>query len=373
LSPGIALTTPEIKAARDEGVLIRGDIDLFTEVAAAPVIAITGSNGKSTVTTLVGEMAKCAGVNVGVGGNIGVPALDLLSEDRELYVLELSSFQLETTRALNATSVVLLNLSEDHMDRYASKMAYLQAKQRIFFGAKNVIVNDDDILSSPLVNTQMRLLRFGLSNPDVQKCSILTEAGERYLCKDFEALLNVKELQVRGEHNISNCLAALALGYSIGLPVSAMLQAIKQFKGLAHRCEFVRTVDQVDYVNDSKGTNPGAVVTALNGLGKNIQGKIVLIAGGDAKGADLSTLLEPVRRFTKAVVLIGRDAEKFEQILTGNVPLYHAKTMADAVQSAKKLASSGDIVLLSPACASFDMFKNFEHRGAVFIEEVGRL
>lgn len=370
LSPGLALSTPEIQAAQSKGVLIRGDIDLFAESAKAPVIAITGSNGKSTVTTLVGEMAKADGINVGVGGNLGVPALDLLSDDRELYVLELSSFQLETTRALNASSVVLLNLSEDHMDRYPSKMAYLQAKQRIFFGAKTVVVNDDEPLSSPMVNTQMTLLHYGLSSPDIQKFSVITEAGQRYLCKGFDALIKVSELKVRGEHNISNSLAALALGDSVGISMRAMLDALKDFKGLAHRCEFVRSVNQVDYVNDSKGTNPGAVVTALNGLGKEIPGKIVLIAGGDAKGADLSSLLEPVKKFVKALVLIGRDAGKFEDLLASCVPVQRASSMSDAVRSAAKLAKQGDLVLLSPACASFDMFKNYEHRGAVFAEEV---
>ena len=373
LSPGIALSTPELKQAQDSGVLVRGDIDLFAEAANAPIVAITGSNGKSTVTTLLGEMAKMAGLNVGIGGNLGVPALDLLSEGRELYVLELSSFQLETTRSLNASSVVLLNLSEDHMDRYVSKMAYLQAKQRIFLGAKNVVVNDDDALSVPLVNTQMHLTHFGLGGSDINKFSVLTIDGERFLARGFEALLNVKELQVRGEHNISNCLAALALGFSIDLPMKAMLEALKCFKGLAHRCAFVRTLDCVDYINDSKGTNPGAVVTALNGLGGEIAGKIVLIAGGDAKGADISSLLGPVQKHAKAMVLIGKDAAKFEQLLKPVVPLYQVKTMADAVRAAQSLAERGDLVLLSPACASFDMFKNFEHRGDVFCEEVMRL
>jgi len=370
LSPGIALSTPEIKKAQDSGVLIRGDIDLFAEVATAPIVAITGSNGKSTVTTLLGEMARNAGLNVGVGGNLGVPALDLLSDDRDLYVLELSSFQLETTRSLNANSVVLLNLSEDHMDRYASKMAYLQAKQRIFLGAKNVIVNDDDPLSAPLVNTQMRLIHYGVASTDINKFSVLTVNEARFLAKGFEPLLNVNELQVRGEHNISNCLAALALGFSIDLPVTAMTESLKSFKGLAHRCEFVRSLDQVDYINDSKGTNPGAVLTALNGLGKEIQGKIVLIAGGEAKGADISLLLEPVQKFVKALVLIGRDADQFVQLFKPVAALHHAATMHDAVRAAKELAENGDLVLLSPACASFDMFKNFEQRGAIFIEEV---
>ena len=370
LSPGIALSTPEIKIAADKGVLIRGDIDLFAEVASAPIVAITGSNGKSTVTTLLGEMAQECGLNVAIGGNLGIPALDMLDDKIHLYVLELSSFQLETTHNLNAASVVLLNLTEDHMDRYPNKMAYLQAKQRIFRGAKNIVVNNDELLSSPLVNTSMKLVPYGLDTQDLEKFSVLTKDGERYLAKGFDPLIAVSELKIRGEHNISNALAALALGSSVGLKMPEMLQALRKFKGLAHRCQFVRSVDGVEYFNDSKGTNPGSVVTALNSLGKEISGRIVLIAGGDAKGADLSSLSEPVKSFVKALVLIGVDAGKIEELLHSVVPIYKESTMENAVKKAKATAKDGDLVLLSPACASFDMFKNFEHRGEVFMKEV---
>ncbi len=373
LSPGISLSTPEIKQAIENGVLVRGDIDIFAEVANAPVIGITGSNGKSTVTTLVGEMAKAAGLNVAVGGNIGVPALSLLAKDVELYVLELSSFQLETTRALNAKSVVLLNLSEDHMDRYPNKFAYLQAKQRIFYGAQNVVVNDDDSLSAPLVNTQMKLIHYGLNGPDLHKFSVVDHDNERFLTQGFERLLNVKALKVRGEHNISNCLAALALGWSVGLPIHSMLEALKNFDGLPHRCQYIRSLNGVDFVNDSKGTNPGAVVTALHGLGKKLNGKILLIAGGDSKGADLSSLVEPIKTYAKAVILMGKDADKFKKLLSDEVALHFVDSMSAAVNVAYSLAETGDLVLLSPACASFDMFKNFEDRGAQFSKEVSRL
>tara|TARA_R110001592_G_scaffold140266_5_gene361052 strand:- start:16446 stop:17789 length:1344 start_codon:yes stop_codon:yes gene_type:complete len=370
LSPGVALSTPEVKTASDNGVFIRGDIDLFAEAASAPIVAITGSNGKSTVTTLLGEMAQKCGLNVGVGGNLGVPALDLLSESIDLYVLELSSFQLETTHNLNATSVVLLNLSEDHMDRYTSKFAYLQAKQRVFRGAKNIVVNDDEPLSSPLVNKSMRLIHYGLGAQDLEKFSLLTKGNDRYLAKGFEILIPVSELKIRGEHNLSNALAALALGSSVGLKMPEMLQALREFKGLVHRCQFVRSVEGVEFFNDSKGTNPGSVVTALSSLGKEISGRIVLIAGGDAKGADLSSLYEPVKDFVKALVLIGVDAGKFEAFLQPIVPVYKESSMKNAVKKAKAIAENGDLVLLSPACASVDMFKNFEHRGEVFMEEV---
>lgn len=373
ISPGLSLNTPEIKAAIEQDVRVRGDIDLFVESVNAPLIAITGSNGKSTVTTLLGEMALKAGMNVGIGGNLGTPALDLLSKDKELYVLELSSFQLETTNLLNAESVVLLNLSEDHMDRYPNKMAYLQAKQRIFRGAKNIIVNDDEQLSSPLVNTTVKLIHYGLNSNDLEKFSVIEKDGERYLAKGFELLLSEKHLLIRGEHNISNALAALALGSSINLPMSSMIEALKGYKGLEHRCQFVATVEGVEYVNDSKGTNPGAVVTALNSLGKSIAGKVILIAGGDSKGADLEILVKPLSNFVKGLVLIGVDAEKLQKQFESVVPVYKENTMKGAVQTAKSLAEKGDLVLLSPGCASLDMFQNFEHRGGVFMEEVRAL
>ena len=265
---------------------------------------------------------------------------------------------------------MLLNLSEDHMDRYPNKMAYLQAKQRIFRGAKNIIVNDDEPLSSPLVNSSMKLTHFGLQSNDLDKFSVLTKDGERYLAKGFDALISVNELAIRGEHNISNALAALALGSSVGLAMPKMLDALKEFKGLSHRCQFVRSVAGVEYVNDSKGTNPGSVVTALNSLGKEISGKVVLIAGGDSKEADLGSLGEPVKRFVKALVLIGVDAEKFKLLLGSITSVYKEDTMAMAVGKAHSIAESGDLVLLSPACASFDMFNSYEQRGDVFMEEV---
>jgi UDP-N-acetylmuramoylalanine--D-glutamate ligase len=256
------------------------------------------------------------------------------------------------------------------MDRYPNKMAYLKAKQRIFNGAKNIVVNDDELLSSPLVSTSMKLIHFGLETQDLDKFSILTKDGSRYLAKGFESLIAVSELKIRGEHNISNALAALALGSSIGLKMPGMLQALKEFKGLNHRCQFVRSIGGVEYFNDSKATNPGSVVTALNSLGKEISGRIVLIAGGDAKGADLSSLYQPVKTFVKALVLIGVDAGKFEALLQPVVSIYKESTMENAVKKANETAESGDLVLLSPACASFDMFKNFEHRGEIFMGEV---
>jgi len=373
LSPGVALGREEIQAAMGLGVRVRGDIDLFVEAAKAPIVAITGSNGKSTVTTLLGDMAVNSGLDVGVGGNLGTPALELLGVDRQLYVLELSSFQLETTESLNAECVVLLNVTEDHMDRYSNKLAYLQAKQRIFRGAKHVVINDDEILSQPLATIDMKLLHFGLSNPDLKKFSINERNGERFLSLGFDDLLPVSEVKVKGQHNLSNALAALALGSAVGLPIKVMLATLKIYKGLPHRCEYLRTINSVDYINDSKGTNAGATVTAIRSFGADSSGKVVLIAGGESKDADLTPLLEPMGAFGKLAILIGADSEKIEQLLSDTVEIKKVDSLEQAVHLAHQQAEAGDVVLLSPACASFDMFDSYMHRGEVFSKEVARL
>ncbi|MFT5716739.1 MAG: UDP-N-acetylmuramoylalanine--D-glutamate ligase [Oleiphilaceae bacterium] len=373
LSPGIALASKEIQAAIAAGVRVRGDIDLFVEAAKAPVVAITGSNGKSTVTTLLGDMAVNSGLNVGVGGNLGTPALELLSADKQLYVLELSSFQLETTESLNAECVVLLNVTEDHMDRYVNKMAYLQAKQRVFRGAKHVVINDDEVLSQPLATIDMKLVHFGLSSPDLKKFSINERNGERFISFGFDDLLSVKELKLKGQHNLSNALAALALGSVVGLPTAVMLETLKVYKGLLHRCEYLRTINSVDYINDSKATNAGATVTAINSFGEESSGKVILIAGGDSKDADLSPLINPMAAYGKLAILIGSDADKIEQVLCNTVEIEKVNSLEEAVHLAKQQAKAGDVVLLSPACASFDMFDNYIHRGEVFSKEVASL
>lgn len=374
LSPGVPLANPDIQAAIEAGVRVRGDIDLFAEHTKAPIVAITGSNGKSTVTTLLGDMANQAGVKVGIGGNLGIPALDLLSDDKELYILELSSFQLETTEQLNAESAVVLNLSEDHMDRYESKIAYLQAKQRIFFGVKNVIVNEDDILSRPLQSEHMSLTSFGIDKPDLNKFSTMDIQGERCLVRGFTKILPVKEMLIRGEHNISNALAALALGSSVNLPLASMVKSLRTYKGLPHRCQHVRTIEGVEYFNDSKGTNAGAAETAISSIGATLTGRVILIAGGDSKGADLSGLVEPMRQYGKLALLYGRDAELLNSVLEqGDIKTKQVEDLKVAVREAKVNSEKGDAVLLSPACASFDMFDNYEHRGEVFEKEVAAL
>ena len=373
VSPGLALATPALQQAAARGVKLSGDIELFARNAKAPIIAISGSNAKSTVTTLVGEMAAAAGKRVAVGGNLGTPALDLLSDDVELYVMELSSFQLETTDQLNAEVATVLNVSEDHMDRYSGLPAYHLAKHRIFRGARQVVVNRQDALSRPLLAEGQPCWTFGLNTPDFKAFGLREDNGEKYLAFEFQNLMPVRELKIRGAHNQSNALAALALGHAVGLPMEAMLSSLRTFAGLAHRCQWVRERNGVNYYDDSKATNVGAALAAIEGLGADIDGKLVLIAGGDGKGADFSALQAPVAAHCRAVVLLGRDAERLAQAFGDSVPLIRVKTLDEAVEQAAAQALPGDAVLLSPACASLDMFKNFEERGRLFAQAVGGL
>ena len=373
VSPGLALATPALQQAAARGVQMSGDIELFARHAKAPIVAITGSNAKSTVTELVGEMAKAAGKKVAVGGNLGTPALDLLADDVELYVMELSSFQLETTHSLNAEVATCLNVSEDHMDRYSGMQTYHLAKHRIFRGARQVVVNRDDALSRPLQADQLPCWTFGLSKPDFKGFGLIEEAGEKSLAFQFDALLPVRELKIRGAHNQSNALAALALGHAVGLPFAAMLEALKHFTGLAHRCQWVGELRGAHYYDDSKATNVGAALAAIEGLGADINGKLLLIAGGDGKGADFSALRVPVAHYCRAVVLLGRDAARLAEALDGAAVQVRVNSLEEAVAQCAALAQPGDAVLLSPACASLDMFKNFEERGRLFAQAVGGL
>ena len=370
VSPGLALATPALQAAAARGVKLSGDIDLFARNAKAPIVAISGSNAKSTVTTLVGEMAAAAGKRVAVGGNLGTPALDLLSDDIELYVMELSSFQLETTNQLGAEVATVLNVSEDHMDRYSGLPAYHLAKHRIFRGARQVVVNRQDALTRPLMGEGLPCWTFGLSAPDFKAFGLREENGEKYLAFEFQNLMPVRELKVRGAHNQANALAALALGHAVGLPFDAMLRSLRSFTGLEHRCQWVRELDGVSYYNDSKATNVGAALAAIDGLGSDMDGKLVLIAGGDGKGADFSGLAESVAKYCRAVVLMGRDAPLIAAALGNAVPQVFVNSLDDAIEQSRSLARPGDAVLLSPACASFDMFKNYEERGQLFARAV---
>jgi len=373
VSPGLSLRVPALVEAAARGVRMSGDVDLFARHAKAPIVAITGSNAKSTVTTLVGDMAKAAGKRVAVGGNLGTPALDLLADDVELYVVELSSFQLETCERLNAEVATCLNVSEDHMDRYDGMADYHLAKHRIFRGAKQVVVNRADALSRPLIADNVPCWTFGTNKPDFKAFGLIEEDGEKWLAFQFDKLMPARELKIRGAHNQSNALAALALGHAVGLPFEPMLQTLREFAGLAHRCQWVRERNGVNYYDDSKATNVGAALAAIEGLGADIDGKLVLIAGGDGKGADFHDLRDPVAKHCRAVVLLGRDAELVSAALGNAVPKVRVNTLDEAVEHAAELALSGDAVLLSPACASLDMFKNYEERGRLFAKAVEEL
>ncbi len=370
VSPGIALEEPAIAAAIKKGVSVCGDIDLFVREARAPIVAITGSNGKSTVTTLVGEMAQAAQLNVGVGGNLGTAALDLLGPARDLYVLELSSFQLERAQPLHAEVATVLNVSPDHMDRYASLLAYHQAKHRIFRGCKQIVINRADPLSRPLVPVDVMQWSFGLDAPDFNGFGVRESHGERFLAFEQELLMPVQEMQIAGDHNIANALAALALGHAVKLPIAAMLKTLREFKGLAHRCQLIARKNEIAFYDDSKGTNVGATVAAIEGLCAHRASKVVLIAGGVGKGAEFDGLKPVLEKYGRAVVLIGEAAPAIEAVVKDVLPIAFARDMQEAVDKAAQLADTGDSVLLSPACASFDMFDNYAHRGDMFIAAV---
>ena len=377
LSPGLAPQLPEIQQAIAQGVAVVGDIQLLRRATEVPIIAITGSNAKSTVTTLVGMMAQDAGKKVAVGGNLGRPALDLLKDQPELIVLELSSFQLETTSNLNAEVAVVLNLSEDHLDRHGDMLGYHKAKHRIFQGVKKVVYNRDDSLSRPLVPDVTPIQSFGLNAPDLNQYGVLREAdGTMWLARGLERLIKTSDLYIQGMHNVANALACIALGEAVGLPLQSMLNTLKHFKGLEHRCEYVQTIANVRYYNDSKGTNVGATLAAIDGLGAAIavkQGKLALILGGQGNGQDFKPLRTAIQKYVKAVILIGEDAALIEQAIQGSTTILHANSLKDAVDLAQQATQAEDVVLLSPACASFDMFKSYNDRGQQFVACVNAL
>lgn len=366
VSPGVPMSETVLQKAKEKGIEIIGDIDLFAHEVTAPVVGITGSNGKSTVTTLLAEMAKCAGLNVAMGGNIGVPVLDLVKDEHELYVLELSSFQLETLQSLPMQTAVVLNISPDHLDRYDSLNSYVMSKHEIYRNAKVCIVNRDDQLASGQSFACEKVIGFTLHQPINNDFGLCEYEGASWLCRGDVRLLKVDEIKIKGRHNVANVLAALAMGTVLKIPQQFILEAIRNFSGLEHRVQWVAEKHGVNWYNDSKATNVGASIAAIEGL----PGMHVLIAGGEGKDADFTPLHDVAKKHLRAVVLIGHDAEIIESALEGVVPVVHADDMRDAVIRSIELAQAGDNVLLSPACASFDMYRNFEHRGQVFIEAV---
>ncbi len=371
VSPGIALEDALVLRAQDAGAEVVGDIDLFMRAARAPVVGITGSNAKSTVTALLGEMAREAGLNVGVGGNLGIPALDLLAEERELYVLELSSFQLERAGDLGLAVATVLNISADHLDRHGTLPRYHQAKHRIFRGCQKAVVNRDDPLTLPLLAANVPTLSWRLREPELGGFGLRLLGATETLCFGFEPLLPVAELKIKGRHNVGNALAAFALGHGAGLSFDAMVAAARRFPGLPHRCQLVGETNGIRFVNDSKGTNVGATVAALEGLASNRN--VVLIAGGVGKGQDFRQLRSTLQDHCKALVLIGEAAAAIEDSVADLVSVQRAQTLEAAVADAMALASAGDVVLLSPACASFDMFSGYPARGDAFAKAVASL
>ena len=375
ISPGVALSEPAVQAAIKHGISVIGDVELFAQYrpANAKVIAITGANGKTTVTTLVGEMCKAAGFKTIVAGNIGLPVLEaLMMEAPDVYVLELSSFQLETTHSLVVDAATMLNLSEDHMDRYEHLQDYAVAKAHIFYHAKLQVLNRDDAWSMLLARPKLAQVTFGFSEQEygLKQVQGDTLQKDTWLVDGEKELIKVNDLKIAGLHNAANALAAVALCRGIGVDYAPIIQTLYNFKGLPHRVEWVANIDDIDYYDDSKGTNVGATCAALSGLPQ----KIVLIAGGDGKGQDFAPLADAVAANARAVVLIGRDAGLIETaLLQTNIPMYRAIDLPEAVNIAKKVAEAGDAVLLSPACASFDMFKNYVHRAEVFVDAVKQL
>ena len=425
VSPGLPLAGPFFDAARRRGLEIVGDIELFARAAQAPVVGITGTNGKSTVTTLLARMAQRAGLKVRAGGNLGPPALELLDASAELYVLELSSYQLETVRTLHCRAATVLNVTPDHLDRYPSLASYAAAKARIFARCDTAVINLDDPLVAAMPHAAPRTLGFSLRASVGADYALAMHAQQWWLMHAAEPLLPVAQLKIRGAHNAANALAALALGDALNLPRAAigadyavaqqaggwwlmraqvpllplaamkiqglhnaanalaalalgealalplelMLEELRTFAGLAHRAQWVADVRGVSYIDDSKGTNVGATLAAVAGM----PGPLVMILGGDGKQQDFTPLAGAFRDKVRHAVLIGRDAPRLEQALRGVCPLERAATLPQAVRAAAAAARPGDTVLLSPACASFDMFKDYAHRGTVFVQAVQEL
>jgi UDP-N-acetylmuramoylalanine--D-glutamate ligase len=367
-SPGLPLDEPLLVAARARGIPVYGDIELFARAAAAPVVGITGTNGKSTVTTLVGLMAQATGKRALAGGNLGPPALELLaSPTPDFYVLELSSFQLDTTSSLDLKAATVLNVTPDHMDRYPSLQAYAASKARIFDRAAAAVVNEDDALVRAMPRNAQRVIGFSLKHET--DYSVRNSQGDPVLLRRGQPLVAMSELKVSGLHNAANALAAFAMLDAMELPWQPGLVALREFAGLPHRSQWVADVNGVRFVDDSKGTNVGATLAAVAGM----PGSLVLIAGGQGKGQDFAPLAAAFRHKVRHVVLLGQDASLIADALHGVATLEFAASMDEAVTKAANAARPGETVLLSPACASLDMFRDYGHRGDEFAAAARRL
>lgn len=369
-SPGVPDDEPLLADARDAGIQVISDIELFVAEAEAPYVAVTGSNGKSTVTTLLALMCQASGCDALAGANLGEPALDLLDQPKpDFYVLELSSFQLARTSSLPARVAVLLNISPDHLDWHASEEEYREAKYRVFAQAEACVFNRADPESETRIGDEVPRVSFGLDTPEEDQYGLVTDTGETFLARGEQLLLDVDDVALVGAHNHANALAALAAGELMGLELPAMLQVLNEFPGLPHRMQLVADVGGVRYVNDSKATNVGAAVASV----RSIEGPVVLIAGGLGKGGDFGQLADAVHEYLQAAILIGADAPAIANALDGLTSVHREKDMRTAVRRAAEVAAEGDTVLLAPACASFDQYSSFEKRGEDFCNQVEAL
>lgn len=370
LSPGLSPHDPVLMALAQQGIPIIGDIELFARAHRGRVIGITGSNAKSTVTTLVAKMVEQAGLEMRMGGNIGITALSLLPDTAETVdVLELSSFQLDTTYSLKLDVACILNITEDHQDRYANMQEYIDSKQRIYREARCIVVNRDDDKTYPATASAITT-SFGLSEPKDKEFGLITQGDKTYLAYGKQILLAVSELQLQGRHNWSNALAALAIGHCLGLDFPPMLIVLRTFSGLPHRCQLVINKNDIAWYNDSKGTNVGATLAAIAGLQLPQKRHLILIAGGLGKGADFSPLRDIVRESVKLLILFGQDKALIEQALRGTTEMRDVADLPAAIALADEYAHPGDVILFSPACASYDMFNNYEHRGELYCQWV---
>lgn len=365
VSPGVNLANPAIQQAMKAGVPVIGDIELFAQFNTRPVIAITGSNGKSTVTQLVADMCNAGGKKVLMGGNIGLPALDLLDQSADGFVLELSSFQLETTFSLKPLVSTVLNVTEDHLDRHGEMAIYQQLKLKIFNNCQFAVLNRDDLMASPV--SIKPITTYGLS-PSETGFSWDQETG--YILFDNQKYLDSQRCLLVGAHNMLNIQAAAALAKAFGVDDASIQQAAQAFSGLPHRCQTVAIYNNVRWINDSKATNVGATLAAISGLVSQIQGRLILIAGGEGKGADFSKLAECFSQSVDLLITLGKDGDKIACLHTNNIKV---NNIEEAVEVAHKYSQSGDMVLLSPACASLDMFANYQQRGDCFAQAVKEL
>ena len=368
-SPGIDLNAEALTSVIPNNCIVMGDVELFCQITDKPILAITGSNGKSTLVTLLAHLGQRLGINSVLGGNIGTPVLEQLNDEIDCYVLELSSFQLETLTSMKAVASTVLNVSDDHLDRHKTIENYSKIKQKVYQQSQYAVINRDDVLSHSSVNDKNNnIISFGSDEPKSGEFGLTFEEQECFLMFGNEKLISMNNLPLAGVHNALNYLAALALGYCNQWSIHEMVEHLTSFSGLAHRCQRIPTNDSIVWINDSKATNIGATIAAIHGLSPSlVDNKLILLAGGDGKGADFSPLKALFEQFVSCVITIGKDGDSIAKLSDNS---QQCKDLLSAVKYAKKIADAGDIVLLSPACASIDMFKNFNERGEVFTDAV---